>query len=501
MAIALRISPTATPWELAAENIAVKIRWFGLLIGYLLVNLNPHPAPRQALLNAILTLGAGFTILDTLASLRGRVFLGRYPLTITLMEALFIGLLCYYDGGLESSFRYYYLLSLICCAIRYSPPVTYASCALHCLSYGLLYFAVPIETRNPAGLALMLVVLGWVTWASNALALLLKRVGDYLGRLNTALQENQAQLEARIAERTLQLQEAQAHVLHQEKMAAFGLLAAGIAHEVGNPLTSISALVQMLQRRADDAYTLDKLGLVSGQLQRIRGTLRELIEFSRPANSERRRVALADILDEALNIAKYYKRTRGRIVPPVLPPDLPPLIGVRDQLVQVFVNLVLNALDAVSETRGGHVELGVRRLTKECVEVTVRDDGCGIAPDDAGRLFRPYFTTKKHGTGLGLFVTRTMVNDHGGSVDFESTPGEGTTFRVRLPLGAEIVPVHSPIASSRARGLGGDCPHEAMEGEAPAEPDAGSAGASPSRPAVRTGTEALLDRSAEEAAW
>src|SRR5207253_5557026 len=115
----------------------------------------------------------------------------------------------------------------------------------------------------------------------------------------------QAQLEARIAERTRELQESQAHVLHQEKMAAFGLLAAGIAHEVGNPLTSISSLVQMLQRRDSDEYTREKLSLVSGQLQRIQTILRELIHFSRPASSARARVSLSEILDEALNIAKY----------------------------------------------------------------------------------------------------------------------------------------------------------------------------------------------------
>src|SRR6185312_9979230 len=170
-----------------------------------------------------------------------------------------------------------------------------------------------------------LVVLGWVTWAASAMSLLLKRFGEHLGKLNNALRENQTLLEARIEERTRELQEAQAHVLHQEKMAAFGLLAAGIAHEVGNPLTSISAMVQVLQRRDGDPYTLNKLALVSGQLQRIRTTLRELIEFSRPASSERARVALGEILEEALNIAKYYKRTRGRISSPELPPDLPPL--------------------------------------------------------------------------------------------------------------------------------------------------------------------------------
>jgi signal transduction histidine kinase len=422
---------------LAAETIAVKIRWFGLLIGYVLVNVADHTPERQAILNAILALGAVYTLFDTYHSVRGRVFLGRYPLFISLMEALFIGLLCFYDNGLESAFRYFYFLSLICCAIRYRSQVTYASCGLHCLSYGLLYLALPAEARRLAPLALTLVVLGWVTWAGNAMALLLKRVGEYLGQLNSALREHQAELEERIAERTRQLQEAQAHVLHQEKMAAFGLLAAGIAHEVGNPLTSISSMVQLLQRRDQEDYTQHKLALVSGQLQRIRTTLRELVEFSRPASTERSRVALGDVLDEALNIAKYYKRPRGRIAPPALPPDLPPLHGVRDQLVQVFLNLVLNAIDATESSaapaRDGRIELAVGPCPGG-VEVTVRDNGSGIAAGDAARLFQPYFTTKKHGTGLGLFVTRKLVTDHGGSVDFESAPGQGTTFHVRLPF-------------------------------------------------------------------
>jgi signal transduction histidine kinase len=420
-----------SPWELAAETIAVKIRWFGLLIGYAVVHLGGHPL---GLLDAILTLGAAYTLVDTLYSLRGRVFLGREPLVISVMEALFIALLCFYDTGLDSPFRYYYFLSLLCCAVRHSSLVTYATCALHGVSFGLLYLALPEEGRRPFSLGLTLVMLGWVTWAGDALASLLKRVGDHLGRLNDRLQGQQAELEVRIAERTAQLQEAQAHVLHQEKMAAFGLLAAGIAHEVGNPLTAISSLVQMLQRHQTDPYTENKLALVSGQLKRIQTTLRELIEFSRPAGTTRGRVALGDILDEALNIAKYYKRTHGRIASPSLPPDLPPLVGLRDQLVQVFLNLILNAIDATE--RGGTVALAVAHAGG-VVEVRVRDDGCGIAPEQAGRLFSPYFTTKKHGTGLGLFVTRRLVEDHGGTVSFDSAPGEGTTFRVRLPLTAQ----------------------------------------------------------------
>jgi signal transduction histidine kinase len=427
---------TATPaavssrWELAAETIAVKIRWFGLLVGYVLINVDSH-GDHQMVLNAILALGAVYALLDTYAGLRGRVFLGRYPLSVSFLESLFIGLLCFFHGGLESSFRYYYLLSLICCAIRHSSRVTFATYGLHCASYTLLYLALPEEQRRPLALVLTLVVLGWVTWASDALALLLKHVGEHLARLNAALRVNQVQLEARIVERTSQLQEAQAHVLHQEKMAAFGLLAAGIAHEVGNPLTAISSLVQMLQRRDCDAYTREKLALVSGQLQRIQTTLRELVNYSRPASTERARLSLGEVLEEALGIAKYYKRTKDRILELQLPPDLPALYGVRDQLVQIFLNLILNAMDATG--KGGHIAICAEYRSGE-LQVLVRDNGSGIAAEHTERLFQPYFTTKKDGTGLGLFVTRKLVTDHGGQIEFESRPGQGTTFLVHLPV-------------------------------------------------------------------
>jgi two-component system NtrC family sensor kinase len=416
-------------WELAAEHIAIRIRWFGLIVGFLLVQV--QEPPQRAVLNALLAIGTLYTLCDTYHSLRGRVFLGNRPLFVSAMEAVFIGLLCYFQGGLDSAFRAFYLLSLICCAVRHTARLTYATLGLHAASCTLLYLAQPAEQRRPLTLVLTLVVLAWVTWASAALALLLKRVGEHLSRLNRALEDHRAELEARIAERTSELQEAQACLLHQEKMAAFGLLAAGIAHEVGNPLTSVSSLVQMLQRREADAYSQEKLALIGGQLQRIQGTLRELVEFSRPASSERSRVSVADVVGEALNIAKYYKRTRGRALAPHLPADLPPLVGVRDQLVQVFLNLVLNAVDATD--RGGRIDLRAERQDGAVV-VTVEDDGAGIPPEHAGRLFRPYFTTKKHGTGLGLFVTQKLVADHGGHVEFESRPGVGTVFRVWLPV-------------------------------------------------------------------
>jgi two-component system, NtrC family, sensor kinase len=426
-------TPTDSPrWDLDAEAIVVKIRWFGLLLGFAYASLGPDAARRPVLIT-ILLLGLGYTILDTWFYRRRRVFLGDSPLIVSGMEALFIGLLCVFEQDLDSPFRYYYLLSLLCCALRHSQWVTVATFLLHSVSYTVVDLVVPPKEGGAFALLMMVVILGWATWASSSLGQLLKRVGDRMTLLNAALREYQAQLQGRIDERTRELQDTQAQLMHQDKMAGFGLLAAGIAHEVGNPLTSISTIVQVLERRNPDDYTREKLALVGGQLARIQGIVRELTTFSRPANLDRGRFSLHEIVDEALNIAKYYKGTKSRTITGDVPRDLPVLYGVRDQLVQVIFNLVLNAIDATQ--KGGRIEVTAER-TADGVEVCVHDDGTGIDPAHHERVFRPYFTTKKQGTGLGLFVIHKIVGEHGGAVTFESALGKGTTFHVRLPLAA-----------------------------------------------------------------
>jgi len=417
-------------WDLDAEAIVVKIRWFGLLLGFAYGNLGPVDDDRLTW-NAILSLGLVYTLLDTWFYRRHRVFLGDYPLVVSCMEALFIGLLCVFENSLDSPFRYYYFLSLLCCALRHTARVTFVTFLLHCVSYGLVYLSVPHREGALFSLLMLVVILGWVTWASSSLGQLLRRVGERLASLNSALRENQALLESRIDERTLELQETQAQLMHQDKMAGFGLLAAGIAHEVGNPLTSISTIVQVLERRGPDDYTREKLALVGGQLARIQGIVRELTTFGRPASQERAWFSIHEIVDEALNIAKYYLGTKSRTIHSSVPTNLPVLFGVRDQLVQVIFNLVLNAIDATA--KGGAIEI-TTTLSGGDLEIAVRDNGTGIDPDHRSRIFRPYFTTKRQGTGLGLFVTHKIVHEYGGNVTFDSELGAGTTFRIRLPV-------------------------------------------------------------------
>lgn len=453
--------------ELQAESITVRIRGFGLCVGYLYVNLVIRETGR-AELNAMLTLGAVYALMDTVASLRGRILLAEYRIGISVMEALFIGLLCFFDRGLTSPFRFYYFLSLIVCAIRHSPALTFATFGLHTVSYIVLGLYAPNRFPDEGETVLLtLVFLGWTVWAIIALTGLLKAAGRRMARLNAELREDQQHLEQRIARRTKELQESQAMLVQQEKQAAFGLLAAGIAHEVGNPLASISSIVQMLGRRNPDDYMRERLQMVDGQLTRIQKTLRELIGFSRPTNQQVSSVDVHAAINDALNIAKYYKRWKGKVVETQFGADIPLIRTVYDQLVQVLLNLILNALDATEEgatitistsvdppadpsvpedTAGGeisHAEV-IRSdpprdesllPASRFVSIQVRDEGHGISETAQQQIFQPYFTTKETGTGLGLFVCRQLVRQTlSGEIRLLKSSSHGTTFEVSLPV-------------------------------------------------------------------
>jgi signal transduction histidine kinase len=416
-------------WELATESIVVKIRWFGVVMGYVLVQTRTGLHDPSAV-RAFLALGAGYAALDTAFYRLGEVVLRRRPLFVSLMESVFIALLCYHDTGLASPFRWYYLLSLICCAIRYRPSVAWLTFGFHCLSLGALAAVLGFDSGVESGWPLTITIMAWVTWASASLAALLKGAGARLEQLNAELEDHRDELERRVAERTDALRASQARSIQQEKMAVFGLLAAGIAHEVGNPLAALSSLVQMLQRRQPDAYTAAKLELAAAQLGRIRRTIRELVDFSRPASRAVARFRPAEVVEEALGIAKYYPCTKQRAITTDLADDLPPVRGLRDHLGQVVLNLVLNAVDATD--RGGRIHLS-GRSEGDWVALTVEDDGRGIELADRCRLFQPFFTTKPHGTGLGLFVSRQIVEEMGGTLSYATEPGLGSTFSVRLP--------------------------------------------------------------------
>lgn len=208
----------------------------------------------------------------------------------------------------------------------------------------------------------------------------------------------------------------------------------------------------MMNRRDVDDYTHERLGMIDDQLRRIQNTLRELVNFSRPATNEATLSNVHEALDAALSIAKYYKRRKGKQIVTRYEDRLPRVMVVRDQLVQVFLNLILNAMDATEE--GGTIEIATRQSDRWLL-VSVSDEGHGIPLEQQPRLFRPYFTTKETGTGLGLFVCRRVIEQScGGRIELTDSSPDGTTFTVALPLSRDTNA--SPPPTSRTAADAGD---------------------------------------------
>ena len=253
--------------------------------------------------------------------------------------------------------------------------------------------------------------------------------------MSHALARSHAELEARVEARTAELQRAHARLAHQEKVAALGTLAAGLAHEIGNPLASMSSELEMLERVWDPDDARSALPVLREQVGRMARLLRELVDLGRPPSQETSAVDARALLDEVARLLRHDPRSKGILVT-VDGDVLPPVHTQRDGLLQVLVNLGLNALDALSGQQGGRVALSVHGDEQWCI-IDVWDNGPGLPPDEAGRVFDPFFTTKApgQGTGLGLFVSTRIMQQLNGRLEhlFDDS---GTRFRVTLPVHA-----------------------------------------------------------------
>ncbi len=257
--------------------------------------------------------------------------------------------------------------------------------------------------------------------------------GDAFNEMADQLQETHEHLEQKVAERTRELRESQAQLVHQEKMASLGVLAAGLAHEIGNPLTAISSVVQMLQRKSKDGKFSEQMQLVNENISRISKTVRELVDFSRPVKSERRTIQINDLIQKALGILKYDNRAKDLKIVTTLDSELPAITMIEDQLLQVFINLILNAFDAMES--GGRLTI-TSASAGQFVVISIQDTGSGIPPELKGKVFEPFFSTKPvgKGSGLGLSVSYGIVQNLGGKIEVESTDSTGTQFTISLPL-------------------------------------------------------------------
>ena len=223
----------------------------------------------------------------------------------------------------------------------------------------------------------------------------------------------------------------------QERLAAMGELASGVAHEVRNPLNAIGMIAQRLEREfeptADGDDYRGHLRTVRDEIHRVNGIVRQFLELARPPKLSPRAVALAGLLEDATQVMDARASTKGlRIVRHFQ--DVGDLWLDPDQIKQVVLNLLENAVDA---TAAGEIRISCQVQEDGWVELVVADTGEGIAEGDLEKIFDLYFTTKPEGTGLGLSMVYKIVSEHGGRIDVESQVGAGTRFRIRLPGGTE----------------------------------------------------------------
>lgn len=270
---------------------------------------------------------------------------------------------------------------------------------------------------------------------AGVLATVALSADQYQRLRETVYQLRAAQVEARA--RLLAQQEAENRLVQAAKLAAVGEMAAGIAHELNNPLTTVTGFTELVMEEIpnDASYRAD-IELVLKEALRARGVVRRLLDFARQGEGTRSRNDVNEIVDDVLVLTKHYIHTSGVQLSVRFKKDLPWVSVDSNQMKQVFLNLIHNALQAMPT--GGNLDIRSdtrSREEREWVVVEVRDNGIGIDPQNLDRVFEPFYTTKGTygGTGLGLSVTYGIVTDHGGTIEVESRPGAGSTFSVWLP--------------------------------------------------------------------
>jgi len=249
-------------------------------------------------------------------------------------------------------------------------------------------------------------------------------------------------LEDRVEQKTSELKRAHEHVLHVEKMASIGKMAAVVAHEVNNPLSGILTYAKLLRKWVASGQAehekreeaIQCLELIASESRRCGDLIKNLLTLSRTAPMNVQPTDLHAVIDRCLLLVRHQLELGGIQLQLDLAKDLPRVLCDPAQMEQVFLALIMNAIDAMP--RGGNLWIKTRQSDHESeIKIQVRDDGAGIAPDVLPQIFEPFLTTKEsgHGVGLGLAISRGIVERHNGRIEVESELGRGTTFTVTLP--------------------------------------------------------------------
>ncbi|HUR44651.1 MAG TPA: ATP-binding protein [Candidatus Saccharimonadales bacterium] len=235
------------------------------------------------------------------------------------------------------------------------------------------------------------------------------------------------------------LKTTQAQLVQSEKLSAIGEFVAGVTHELNNPLTSVIGFAELLQQTPVDSRSRRFLELIVDGAHRCHKIVQSLLSFARQHKPERKLVCIQELVQSAINILQYQMRTSNIEVSTDFAPDLPQVMADSHQIQQVFLNLINNARQAIEACRPKGAICITAVLADGTIRVSFKDDGPGISEENLKKIFNPFFTTKEvgKGTGLGLSLSYGLIQEHGGSIEVQSKPGEGATFIVELPVATQ----------------------------------------------------------------
>ena len=252
-----------------------------------------------------------------------------------------------------------------------------------------------------------------------------------------------------------QLREAQRQLIKKERLAALGEMAAIVAHEIRNPMTAIRGFAQRIGRRTtDDPMSSNYTSIIISEIDRLDKVITSVLDFGKKAQLQKKSTRIENIIDDALLLMDEQVQQRALVVEKYVATDLPDALVDQQQIKQVIINLLQNAIEV---TPKGDMILINAVLDNNDLVMSVIDSGTGINRDISEKIFDPFFTTKTHGTGLGLAMVQRIVEDHGGAVDVANIPGKGAAFVVRLPLNGSRAALDPNVnaGSGRLRGSAG----------------------------------------------
>lgn len=381
------------------------------------------PVRTHAAMTALIGLGVFQLVEPRLRSFRG----DRGAVAAILLKLGICYLLMGWTGGINSTYYFLLLLPVVSAATTLAFFGTAAVTTLACLSYlSFLLFIdftrLEIDAYAMRELELRILFVPVVAFLTYQLA----EANRVEARRSQAVAEQ-------LREANANLQKAEAEVRRSERLAALGQLTAGLAHELRNPLGTIRASAEMLNKTLPGGQEVNRelAGFIAQEVDRTNSLVTRFLEFARPLHLKMARVNLNEVLDRAALELSRKQPPADVAIHKNYAPDIPLAPMDRELMERVFYNLLLNAAEA--SAAGGTVSLKTR-AAEGMLEAAVIDRGSGIDPLQRENIFNPFFTTKAEGVGLGLAIVAKIVDEHGGRIVVESEPGQGSVFRVQLAV-------------------------------------------------------------------